>query len=321
MTTLVGEADWRFEVVENWAQIPPGHEFNDVGSVGTDRQDNVYVFNRGLHPMLVFNRDGRFLRSWGEGVFTRAHGLHMAPDDTIWLTDDADHTVRQCALDGTVLLTIGIPHQPSPYMSGLPFHRCTHTALSPQGDVYVSDGYGNACIHKFDPSGRHLLSWGRPGSDPGEFNVPHNITCDADGWVYVADRENHRIQVLDGNGRYETQWNNLHRPCALFMPPGRCPLCYVGELGPGQPVNRDAPNLGPRLSVLDHTGQRIARIGGLTGAGLEPGAFQAPHGITVDSHGDIYVGEVGWTNWPATHGERPRPERVRALQKFRRVTA
>ena len=123
-------------------------------------------------------------------------------------------------------------------MSGEPFHRCTHTAMAPNGDIYVSDGYGNARVHKYAPDGRLLLSWGGPGTDPGEFNIAHNITCDADGWVYVADRENHRVQVFDGNGKYETQWNNLHRPCGLFMPGGKCPICYIGELGPvaaGQP--------------------------------------------------------------------------------------
>ena len=102
-----------------------------------------------------------------------------------------------------------------------------------------SDGYGNARVHKYTPDGRLLMSWGGPGTDPGEFNIVHNITCDGDGWVYVADRENHRVQVFDGNGKYETQWNNLHRPCGLFMPPGKCPICYIGELGPVQPVNRN----------------------------------------------------------------------------------
>ena len=140
-----------YEPVENWAKLPPGWSFKEIGSVGVDKNDNVYVFNRGEHPMIVFDRDGNFLRSWGEGLFPRAHGVHMAPDDTIWLTDDGDHTVRQCTLEGKVLLTLGIPGKPAPYMSGEPFHRCTHTAMSPQGDIYVSDGYGNARVHKFSP--------------------------------------------------------------------------------------------------------------------------------------------------------------------------
>ena len=222
MVTL-GSGDYIYEPVEDWAKLPPGWSFKEIGGIGVDSNDNVYVFNRGEHPMIVFDRDGNFLRSWGEGIFPRAHGVFVAPDETLWLTDDADHTVRQCTRDGKILLTLGTPGKPAPYMGGEPFHRCTHTAMAPNGDLYISDGYGNARIHKYAPNGRLLMSWGGPGTDPGEFNIPHNITCDADGWVYVADRENHRVQVFDGNGRYETQWNNLHRPSGLFMPAGKCP--------------------------------------------------------------------------------------------------
>src|SRR5216683_8155258 len=107
---VLGAGAYRYEVHDAWAKLPPGREFNaDVAAVGVDAQDRVYAFNRGRHPMAVFDRDGNFLRSWGEGVFRRAHGVHMAPDDTLWLTDDGDHTVRHCTLDGAVLLTIGIP--------------------------------------------------------------------------------------------------------------------------------------------------------------------------------------------------------------------
>ncbi len=314
----LGSGDYRYEPVENWARLPPGWSFKEVGAVGVDASDNVYVFNRGEHPMIVLDRDGNFLRAWGEGMFPRAHGIHVAPDGTLWLTDDGDHSVKQCTPEGRLLLTLGIPGKPAPYMSGEPFHRCTHTAMAPNGDVYVSDGYGNARVHRFSPDGRLLTSWGGPGSDPGEFNIVHNITCDADGWVYVADRENHRVQVFDGNGRYEAQWNNLHRPCGLYMPPGKCPVCYIGELGPGMPVNRDVPNLGPRLTIVDNTGKRIARIGGLQ-ASLDAGHFLAPHGIAVDGRGDIYVGEVAWTNWSTTFPDTKRPAKIRCLQKFRKL--
>ena len=215
MPTILGSGEHRYRVVENWAKLPDGWSLTDVASVAVDSKDRIYVFNRGAHPMVVFDREGNFLRSWGEGLFNRAHGLHIDADDNLYCTDDGDHTVRKCSTDGKVLLTIGIPNKPAPFMSGEPFHRCTHTALSPKGEIYVSDGYGNACVHKYSPDGKLLKTWGEPGTDPGQFNIVHNIATDADGWVYVADRENHRVQVFDGNGKYETQWNNLHRPCAL----------------------------------------------------------------------------------------------------------
>src|SRR5262249_47012331 len=170
---------------------------------------------------------------------------HRAPDDTIWLTDDGDHTVRHCTLDGKILLTLGVPGKPAPYMSGEPFHRCTHTALSPQGDLYVSDGYGNARVHKYAPNGALVRSWGAPGTDPGQFNIAHNICCDAGGWVYVADRENHRVQVFDPHGRYETQWNKMHRPSGLFLDPRPQSRFYVGEIGGGIPGKPDQPEHGP----------------------------------------------------------------------------
>ena len=150
-----------------------------------------------------------------------------------------------------------------------------------KGEIYVSDGYGNARVHKYSPDGKLLMSWGEPGTGEGEFNIVHNICCDADGWVYVADRENHRVEVFDGNGRYETQWKNLHRPCGLYMPYGHQPICYIGEVGPAAAVSRDIPNLGPRVSIVDHEGKLIGRFGD-TPAGTELGKFLAPHGLAVE---------------------------------------
>ncbi|MDU6671319.1 MAG: peptidyl-alpha-hydroxyglycine alpha-amidating lyase family protein, partial [Bradyrhizobium sp.] len=301
-----------------------GWALSDVASVAVDSKDRLYAFNRGAHPMIVFDRDGNFLTSWGEGLFRRAHGLSIDADDNLYCTDDGDHTVRKCTPEGKVLLTIGLPERPAPFMRGEPFNRCTHTALSPSGEIYVSDGYGNARVHKYTPDGRLIRSWGEPGSDPGQFNIVHNIATDADGFVYVADRENHRIQVFDGNGRYETQWNNLDRPCALCACGFRRKTFIIGELGPGMPVNLNVPNLGPRLTITDASGTRIARLGGEHGPGLETGRFLAPHGLAIDSRGDIYVGEVGVTNWSTSFPDRPMPAEVqtrRCLQKLQRMPA
>jgi DNA-binding beta-propeller fold protein YncE len=210
---------------------------------------------------------------------------------------------------------LGIPGKPAPYQSGEPFNRCTHVALSPKNELYVSDGYGNSRVHKYSPDGKLLFSWGEPGSDPGQFNIVHNICTDGDGYVYVADRENHRVQVFDANGKFETQWHNMHRPCALYMERRRDPLCFIGELGPGMPVNKDIPNLGPRLSILTNKGKLLARLGDIRG-GEALGQFIAPHGLAIDSYGDIYVGEVSWT----IMGQHLSPPReLRSLQKLKNL--
>src|SRR5665213_2581045 len=265
MPVVLGSGEHRYRVVENWAKLPDGWNLTDVASVAVDSKDRVYLFNRGVHPMVVLDRSGNFITSWGEGLFKRAHGLHIDAEDTLYCTDDGDHTVRKCSVDGKVLLTIGIPNQPAPFMSGEPFHRCTHTALSPKGEIYVSDGYGNACVHKYTPDGKLIKTWGETGTDPGQF--------------------------------------------------------IIGELGPGMPVNLKAPNLGPRLTIVDANGKRIARLGGENGPGLETGKFLAPHCIALDSKGDIYVGEVGVTNWKTSFPNTPMPAVVRCLQKLEKVGA
>lgn len=319
MSVILGSGEHRYRVVENWAKPPEGWALMDVAAVAVDSNDLVYVFNRSEHPMMVFDRDGTFLRSWGEGLFSRAHGLHVGPDDRLYCTDDGDHTVRVMSTEGKLELEIGVPGKPAPFMSGEPFHRCTHTALSPDGHIFVSDGYGNACVHKYDPAGRLVKTWGEPGTEPGQFNLVHNIVADEDGWIYVADRENHRVQVFDTEGRYETQWNNLHRPCGLFMPRGKCPHCFIGELGPAMPVNINYKNIGPRLSIVTNEGELVARLGGEDGAGSEVGKFMAPHGLAVDRHGDIYVGEVSYTNWGNMYPNEPRPDYLRSLQKLEKL--
>ena len=133
MTTLLGDGRFKYEVKADWGKLPDGWELKDVAAVAVDKQDRVYIFNRGTHPMIVFDREGNFLRSWGEGLFHRAHGLHIGPDESLYCTDDGDHTVRKCTLDGKVLLEIGIPGRPSAFMSGAtaaPIRRCRRKATS-----------------------------------------------------------------------------------------------------------------------------------------------------------------------------------------------
>ena len=180
----------------------------------------------------------------------------------------------------------------------------------------MADGYGNSRVHKCSSEGSHLLSWGQPGSDPGEFNLIHSVCTDRDGYVYAADRENHRIQVFDSKGRYRTQWNNMHRPCALYIGGDDGQLCYGGELVPGMAINEKLPNLGPRVSIYNLKGERLARLGDIY-RGNEPHQFWAPHGIAADSQGDLYVGEVSWAF--ASRKLDP-PRQLRSFRKLMRLT-
>jgi DNA-binding beta-propeller fold protein YncE len=318
---IIGKGKYRYQVAEGWGELPPGMSFVEATAVCVDSKDNVYVFNRGAHPVIVFDRDGNFLRSWGQDIgFTRAHGAAIGPDDMLYLTDDFGHAVRKCTTEGKVVLTIGMPNVPAPRFSGEPFNLCTHTALSPQGEIYVADGYQNARVHKYAPDGTLLFSWGEPGTGPGEFNLVHNIACDDEGWVYVADRENHRVQVFDAKGKYHDQWNNLARPCGLFVSRGSNPLGVIGELAPDAVAtfSRDAPNLCPRVTIVDAKKGEVLAYVGTQPLGEEPGRFIAPHGIALDSHDDIYVAEVSNTFWTNTFGGKPDHE-LRSLQKLERV--
>ena len=176
MSDVVGSGEHRYDVVEGWAKLPDGWEFKDVGAVAVDSKDHVYVFNRGEHPMMVFDRDGQFPALMGRRpVSARARpahrrARHALPDRRRRPHGAQVHHRRQGAARASAL-----PGKPAPYMSGEPFHRCTHTALSPKGEIYVSDGYGNARVHKYSPDGKLLMSWGEPGTDPGQFNIVHNI--------------------------------------------------------------------------------------------------------------------------------------------------
>jgi DNA-binding beta-propeller fold protein YncE len=217
MAQTIGSGRIRFETEEGWPQIPEGYEFPDASSVAVDSQDNVYVLNRGPHPVIVLDKSGKFLRSWGEGEFDgRAHGIHCSPDDFIWTVNDNQHCVKKYTPEGKLVFVLGVEKQPAGKWSGNPFHTPTNVAISPNtGDIYVTDGYGNSRVHRYTSEGKHIVSWGAPGLDPGEFQIPHNVVIDRDENVYVTDRENLRLQVFDSTGNPRSGRTSTGRkPCA-----------------------------------------------------------------------------------------------------------
>jgi DNA-binding beta-propeller fold protein YncE len=302
--TICGSGPLRYTVDERWS-LPADHAFGEIVAVACDSHDRAFLFTRGTPPVMVFGPDATALSSWGEGRFKRPHGIFIGVGDTVYCTDDFDHTVRAFTPDGVLRLTLGTSGRPSDtgatsidyrtvQRAAGPFHYPTNLAIAPSGDLYVADGYGNARVHRFSPDGHLLQSWGEPGSAPGQFHVPHGIAVDAAGIVYVADRENSRIQRFTAEGVFVDQWTDVARPCQVFI--GRDHWVYVAELGfragrwPGTgPTPAGAP--GGRVSIFDQSGVLQARWGG-GDSPCAPGDFFAPHGVWVDSQGAIYVAEV-----------------------------
>lgn len=315
MTANVGSGTFTYEAQESWHRLPEGMTLHETPGVAVDARGQVYALSRNTeNPVVVFDRDGRFLTTFGKGIFSeRTHGILVGPDGAVYCTDDGTHTVTKFSPEGELLLTIGTPGKPSPRWSGQPFCRPTQAAVSHRtGHIYVSDGYANARVHKFTPDGRHVLSWGEPGIDAGQFMVPHNIAIGTDDRIYVADREAHRVQVFDGDGAFIAMWNNVHRPCGLTVAPDG--NIYIGELN-GVGLVQDCPGYGHRISIYSPDGTLLSRFGDPE-EGEAPGKFIAPHGIAVDARGDIYVGEVSYTI-RGRHLDPPRE--LRSLSKVRRV--
>lgn len=304
---LVGNGKYIYSVIQEWAKLPKGETFGALTDVATDSRDRVYVFQRKDPPILVFDRDGHYLGSWGNGAFNRGHGMSIV-NDVVYLTDSDDSVVLIYTLEGRPLQVIGRRGVHSDTgtekYGGLvlraagPFNHPTKLFPAPWGDLYVTDGERNCRVHRFSGDGKLLASWGEPGKvEPNQFHFPHSIWVDGDERLYVCDRENSRIHVMSADGAPIAMWTDVRQPTDIRA--DGAGVFYVSQfawnvtpryagyplpagngsalMGPnGQRMERpDAP---PQVSVLDRNGRVLASWPTRSG-----------HGLCLDSSGNIYV--------------------------------
>ena len=285
---LIEAGDFRFEVDEGWGRLPDGMRAGVVTGVVADSQDRVYLCQQQQDPpVLVFDRNGNFLDSWGTGYVVEPHTMYIGPDDVIYLADRGAHVAMKLSVSGEVLLEVGNRGQPSDtgcfedegvvLRAGGPFNRPTRLSPSPSGDLYASDGYRNCRVHRFAADGQFIASWGRPGGDgPGAFFSPHCLWVDHEGLIYVCDRKNNRIQIFDPEGEFVAQWTNVQLPTDLHI--GQDGLFYLAERESGEATE----NL---LTVRDSQGSVLANW-----------TTPRSHQIWPDAHGDIYLVSGGATD-------------------------
>jgi len=258
--------------------MPDGWKFGRVSAVAADAAGEVYVFQRGkkADPIVVFDAKGKYLRSWGRGMFGNPHGMRVNREGHVWVTDNGDHQVMKFTRDGKLLLTLGKKKQAGTTPDT--FNRPTDIAFAPTGEFYVSDGYGNSRVVKFSSEGNYLLDWGKPGRKPGEFNTPHSIAVDSKGTVYVSDRENNRIQIFDANGKYLRAWTHLGATQNIFITP-KDEVWVITH-------RNNIENL-----TYDTLAGRIMRIDLVSGKIL--GAMESPgHWIHVTEKNEIFIGSL-----------------------------
>jgi len=275
----LAQAPAPYKVVRNWPQSQgqraPGYGQTKASGVACDAAGNVFVFQRAPRPVLVFNREGRFIRSWGKGLFKTPHGARFDPEGNLWLTDLDLHQVFKYTPDGQLLATAGVKGQSG--RDAAHFNMPADVAFGPNGEVYVADGYGNSRVVRLSRNAEYLGEWGRRGTEAGEFKpAVHSIATDAQGRVYVADRGNFRIQVFTGEGELLDVWPDTGYVNGICITAGQKLAAVEGY--------------GNTLDMYDLSGRRLSRQGG---RGRAPGQLYGPHMVTEDDRGCLYVAEIG----------------------------
>jgi DNA-binding beta-propeller fold protein YncE len=269
-------ADSSYKVVENWAQFPAGvTKWGSATGVDVDSRDNVYVLHRNESmPIMAFDRNGKFLRAWGQGMIKTTHFLRVDRSGFVWVTDRGDMQAFKFDSTGKLLLTLGKKGVLGDNTSHDAFNGMADLAVARNGDIFIADGEGpNTRVAKFSKSGKFIKWWGGKGTGAGQFDVPHSIAIDSRGRIYVADRSNNRIQIFDQSGKFLNQWTNFGTPWGLFVK-------------------------GDRIYVVDGTANNCLFIAGIKdGKVLEKiEGLSNPTAVAVDSTGAIYIGEVNGTN-------------------------
>lgn len=262
---IVTMGERRYRVERPWGRLPTDLALHAVSQLAVDSRGRVYLFQRADPPVIVFEPSGEMRAAWGNGRIADAHGIFIAADDRVFLVDRDAHEIVIFTSDGEEIGTLGTRHAPS---FQAPFNHPTDVAVAPDGEIYVSDGYGNAAVHRFAPSGAHLATWGRPGSGPGEFTTPHAVWVDRAGQVLVADRENDRVQVFDRNGGYRDSWGDFYHPMD------------ISEDDQGMILVTDQI---PRLSMLTPDGTLVGRCRAV---------WNGAHGVAANASGDVFLAEM-----------------------------
>ena len=284
--TAVGAGEYTYELIENWAKLPAGETFGMVSAVATDSQDRVYAFQRKEPPIVIFDRQGAYLGSWGINAISNPHGIFIK-DDIVYITDREDSVCLKYTLDGKPLQILGdrgvhsdtgceVAGDLCPRAAG-PFNYPTEMVPAPSGDMYVSDGYRNARVHRFAADGHLKSSWGGPGKGgPNEFHLVHSMIVGDDGLLYVCDRENNRIQIFNADGEFQNMWTDLLRPMDISQSPDGVFCISEGGRDARQGFTEDTDS---RISLMNTDGDLLARW-----------TIRGGHGSWIDAHGDIYVG-------------------------------
>lgn len=275
--------------------MPAGFQIGRVSAVTHDAAGNIYMFHRGepADPIIVFDSNGRYLRSFGQGLFNNEHGLRVDREGNLWAVDNGLHQVFKFTPDGRLLLELGTKGVTG--SDERTFNRPTDIAWDSRGNFYVTDGYGGTRVVKFDPTGKYLMAWGTAGDGPGQFRVPHSIGIDSRDRLYVSDRENNRIQIFDVNGNLLKIWTHLGATQGIFITP-QDEMWIITHRNNTENITYDT--LAGRLMKID------LETGAVLGSMESPG-----HMLTVAPTGDVYVASLTGNifKWSPSENRWPAP--------------